>query len=349
MPKKLWIYLGLFFLFTFFLPNAFAENYNQKGIEALKKGNYCEAISQFKSVLSQFPKNETAKKNLSTAYNNYAIKLSEENKTEEAINILSKAIELQKDPLLLRNITALCINQGYIFFRKKKYPEAERFLQKALLYDKNNPNALSLLGNVYYNTQKINKAEKYLQSSLEINPQQEGVRQRIEKISQEIEVESKLDRISNYHFDIRYQDNVVRNQEYKIRDYLEQAYRDLGQDFNYFPKYKIVVLIYSSADYQRLANTESLGVYDGKIRISIDHILDIKGKLKEVLRHEYTHVLVRDLTGGKCPLWLNEGLAQYEQYKGSSKELEHFYKILKEKSLFSLENLNTAFSSASLF
>ncbi|OQX53584.1 MAG: hypothetical protein B5M48_03130 [Candidatus Omnitrophica bacterium 4484_213] len=348
MPKKLKIYLVLFLFLFLFLPNVPArENHNQKGIEALNRGEYREAILQFKIASRQFPNNETIRRNLCTAYNNYALKLADEGKTEEAIDILKKTLELQRTPLLIKNITALCINQGYEYFQNRKYREAERFLKQALSYDKDNPDALSLLGDVCYDSQKVKEAKEYWQRCLEINPEQEGIKRRLEKISQEIEVESKLDKVSNYHFDIRYQENAVRNQEYKIRDYLEQAYREVGQDFNYFPHYKVIVLVYSTDDYQKLVNTRSLGVYDGKIRISADQVLDIKGKLKEVLRHEYTHVLVRDLAGGNCPIWLNEGLAQYEQYPGPSAELERFYKILKERGFFSLRDLEIAFSCAS--
>ncbi len=348
MPKKLKIFLISFFLFTLFLPNASArENHNQKGIEALNRGEYREAILQFKIASRRFPNNELIKKNLSTAYNNYALKLADEDKTEEAIDVLKKALQLQRTPLLIKNIIALYINQGYEYFQKKKYREAERFLEQALSYDKDNPDVLSLLGNVCYDSQKIKKAKEYWQKCLKIDPQQEGIKQKLEKISQEIKVERGLDKITNYHFDIRYQENAVRNQEYKIRDYLEQAYREVGQDFNYFPRYKIIILIYSTKDYQKLVNTRSLGVYDGKIRISADQVLDIKGKLKEVLRHEYTHVLVRDLTAGNCPIWLNEGLAQYEQYRGSSAELERFYKLLRKKKPMPFEDLEIAFSCVS--
>ncbi len=347
MSKKLKIFL-IFFLPFLFLPNAFAgENHNQKGIEALNNKEYKEAIGQFRLALNQFPQKEIIKKNLAIAYNNYALKLDEEGKAVEAINVLEKALELQETPLLFKNITALCVNQGYEYFQNKKYREAENFLKQALSYKKDNSNALFLLGNVYYDTQKMKKAKECWQRSLEIDPEQKGVKQRLDKILEEIGVESKLDKVSNYHFDIRYQENAVRNQEYKIRDYLERAYREVGQDFNYFPEYKIVVLIYSSEDYRKLVNTHSLGIYDGKIRISADHVLDIEGKLKEVLCHEYTHVLVRDLTNDRCPIWLNEGLAQYEQYKGSLKEIERFYKMLERKGLLAFEELNIAFSCSS--
>jgi len=42
--------------------------------------------------------------------------------------------------------------------------------------------------------------------------------------------------------------------------------------------------------------------------------------IAQVVRHEYTHVVVYELAPG-CPAWINEGLASYEQYPpGTGKE-----------------------------
>jgi len=205
-----------------------------------------------------------------------------------------------------------------------------------------------LLGEANYNLQRIKEAKECWEKALELDPSQEWVKKRLNKLLQEMRIEQKMQMVSNYHFEIHYAKQIIKNKEYRIRDYLEKAYREVGQDFHYFPRYKTVVLIYPREDYKRLIKIGSLGVYDGKIRICED-ALDLEEKrLQAILKHEYTHVLIYDLAGGKCPIWLNEGLAQYEEYKDGLSPLNTFYSALKQRKdkLFSLQKLDRAFSSS---
>lgn len=41
-------------------------------------------------------------------------------------------------------------------------------------------------------------------------------------------------------------------------------------------------------------------------------------ELARVLKHELTHSFLSSLTSGRCPTWLNEGLAQLMEPRGSS-------------------------------
>ena len=54
-------------------------------------------------------------------------------------------------------------------------------------------------------------------------------------------------------------------------------------------------------------------MYDGKIRLpSVDDNTDLT-TFQSLMVHEYTHALVYYLAGPKCPIWLNEGLAQIQE------------------------------------
>ena len=52
------------------------------------------------------------------------------------------------------------------------------------------------------------------------------------------------------------------------------------------------------------------GLYDGKIRLPVAQGVRQPEQLRGAIFHEYCHHLVHLLTGGQCPTWLNEGLAQ---------------------------------------
>jgi hypothetical protein len=49
---------------------------------------------------------------------------------------------------------------------------------------------------------------------------------------------------------------------------------------------------------------------DGKLRIPLHGLDSVSGELARVLRHELTHSFVNQLAMGRCPHWLNEGIAQ---------------------------------------
>jgi hypothetical protein len=56
---------------------------------------------------------------------------------------------------------------------------------------------------------------------------------------------------------------------------------------------------------------------DGRIRVPVEGLSSMTGELARVLKHELTHSFVAQKTGGRCPVWLQEGIAQYMEGKRS--------------------------------
>ena len=51
-------------------------------------------------------------------------------------------------------------------------------------------------------------------------------------------------------------------------------------------------------------------VNDGKLRIPIEGVGSITPELAHVLKHELAHSFINQISAGRCPQWLHEGIAQ---------------------------------------
>jgi hypothetical protein len=53
------------------------------------------------------------------------------------------------------------------------------------------------------------------------------------------------------------------------------------------------------------------GVNDGRIRVPVQGMETVSDLLARILKHELTHSFVFQKTAGRCPTWLQEGVAQW--------------------------------------
>jgi len=83
---------------------------------------------------------------------------------ENAIEAYRKAVELNPEA------AGALVNLGTIFYRQRKYEEAERQYQKAIEVDSNYPLAHYNLGNLYDERGDLTHAEQHYTTALELNP-----------------------------------------------------------------------------------------------------------------------------------------------------------------------------------
>ena len=119
------------------------------------------------------------------------------------------------------------------------------------------------------------------------------------------------------HFIIRYRGGVNAVAGHIIGILLEEAYISVGGDFDYYLDEKVEAFLYAKERFRDITRSPSWAgaIYDGAIKIPTGGITEKTDLLEEVLFHEYTHAVVHRLSGGRAPMWLNEGIAQYEEGK----------------------------------
>lgn len=85
--------------------------------------------------------------------------------------------------------------------------------------------------------------------------------------------------------------------------------------------------------------------YDGQIFLPVKESEDDFAESLRPLKHELTHAILKDLSGGRCPGWLDEGIAQWaegEEIDGLRNALAFWY--IDNKRLISPEILKGGFT-----
>lgn len=82
---------------------------------------------------------------------------------------------------------------------------------------------------------------------------------------------------------------------------------------------------------------------DGKLRIPINGLNSVTPELARVLKHELAHSFINQLSAGRCPPWLHEGIAQLLEPKSLGSEGRQLAQLFKSQNNIPLNALEGSF------
>ena len=317
-------------------------------IELSQQGEHEKALDELQKAFSLFPYNESIRNKLTAAYGAMGKRQLKRMQFDEAAENFENARKLSPDN------QEYGILKGIALYAGKKYDAAAVALEQARRNGGDNLPILLYLGRVYYDTGDLQKAIEAWDRALTIEPGNKPISDMATKARRELAVESRMEKGYSSMFVISYDEGTQSELADAVLDAMEAAYNRVGYDFSYYPETHIPVILYTRKDYRSVtAGPEwSGGLYDGKVRLPIGGAHEITPMLRGVLFHEYTHVVVGELTKGNCPTWLNEGLAEVEGRKEFSPPVAELETAAKtgdfipfkalEKSLSTLETKKIA-------
>ena len=186
------------------------------------------------------------------------------------------------------------------------------YAEQAVAQAPDSADAYAVLGYAQYSADHPKEAIQSWKKSLALRPDS-SIRQVLSRALRESQVESDYSERETGHFVLRYEGAESSDDlRAQILETLESAYRDLAREFGNEPRSSVPVVLYTNQAFFDVTHARSWmgALNDGKIRIPLHGMTTVTPLLARVLRHELTHSFVDQITMGRCPQWLNEGIAQ---------------------------------------
>ena len=268
-------------------------------------------------------------------------------------------------------------------FEAGKYHEARRDFEAALHYDPQNPavlnyyaallvrtgsprdalayaeratrqapdsaDAFAVLGYAQYAADRARDAIQSWKHSLALRPDA-SIQQQLARAQRETTAESGYAERETGHFLLRYEGGESSESfRSQILSTLESEFRDLASQFGAEPRSTIQVVLYNNRNFFDVTQAPSWtgALNDGKLRIPLQGLNSVTPELARILKHELAHSFVNQLSMGRCPHWLNEGIAQAMEPKSLGSRgarLAELFKLNQEIPLNQLEGGFTSFS-----
>lgn len=313
---------------------------NEYAIGLMDKGENDKALEQLQKAYSMYPYDQVLKRNLAEAYTFVGQRQMKDNHYEAAAASFDLARELFPD------------TPRYYVFRGialyyAKYPDAaQNELERARSIGGDTPDILFYLAKIQYDGGNLLQAQELLEKTLALKQDFPAAAGLATKVRRELNVEQSMDKGYSSRFVISYDAEVRSHLAGDILSALEDAYNTVGRDLSLFPAMRIPVILYTRQDYRTVTSGPdwSGGLYDGKIRLPVGGADQLSDQLKGVLYHEYTHVVIQEITHGNCPTWLNEGLAELEGRKIFNQPIGELGKAAKQSRYIPFNRLEKGFA-----
>jgi tetratricopeptide (TPR) repeat protein len=237
--------------------------------------------------------------------------------------------------------TALLLETAYLHLRRSEYSAAVDLLDQARRNDPDSAEVAKLSGWAYYGLNRAADAVSQWKRAMELKPDEE-TQHALEKAERDAREEAEYHEGETSHFRLKYNGGAAPELAQDVLKTLESQFEEIAATLNYVPPEPIGVILYTNQTFTDITRAPSWSgaLNDGRLRVPVEGLTTMTDELSRVLKHELTHSFVGQKTGGRCPVWLQEGIAQYMEGKRSRSNagsLAAAYERHMEFSLLSYE------------
>jgi len=207
----------------------------------------------------------------------------------------------------------LLLNLSYLLLRQSEYGGAIEVLERARRVDPQSAAVSKFMGWAYSGQNKLDLAIVEWKQSLALRADPE-VEKALAKAQRDQQEEAGYREGQSIHFQVRYSgaaapQSLVRD----ILRTLESHFSVIESVLNYTPPEPIGVVLYTEQAFTDITRAPSWAgaLNDGRIRVPVQGLKEMNAELSRTLKHELTHSFITQKTRGRCPTWLQEGMAQW--------------------------------------
>lgn len=274
---------------------------------------------------------------ISTRLTDIALEYLEQKDPPQAIELLSEAVA--RDP---GNGSALA-NLILAYLKHEDFDFAGFYLEQAAqTTDRRNPDPQIYLaiGDLYAARNRLQEALSAWDYYRRLGGSDPRVLTEVEHVRREFPIGQGQRLLQSEHFALYTDASIPEEMANRVEEHLEQEYRTQSAFFGTeLPGGPHVVIVYEGRAYFSLVSVPTWvsGIFDGKIRVSLEAPAKWTAALRAVLSHELTHAFVRHASRGHAPGWLHEGLAQW--FEGKRVLRGEFRQMLARQPLYSLAEM----------
>jgi len=175
------------------------------------------------------------------------------------------------------------------------------------------PEVYRALGEEYLRFQRLEEAAIAWGEAARLSGQDPPTLQRLARVRDELAVSRGQRTLATDHFEL-FADPAISDEALRrAAEGLEDAYARIAASLRIALTRAQIVVLYSGRAYFSLVSVPDwvAGMFDGKIRVSLEAEGGDGSASAAVLAHELAHALLRGASGDRAPGWLHEGFAQW--------------------------------------